>query len=487
MGMFSTISRPGVRGRRSRPLRVAFEHLAAGYPVTIDRYCSDTRDDRQSIMLLSCAAWAAERGADVEVIWEPESRGRGAAADVVFIVLFSVAAYALKNAIEAYRAQTDGCIVVCGPHAVSFPDHCYRAGADAIVKKCDQALFLQILDDVSQSRLQRSYATTRSIDRLPRYSEFQARGFIPTQGFRNALSSTGCPYTCSFCTDAETNFATIDASDVVADLAACDEKLIVFNDPLFGLGEHGKAIMHGLSGLQDRYAMGFTTSSALRQPDMRRLFTDAGFVLLEVGLENIHTDYAKNRRSDLIDICAQCPFFIIVNYIYGLNARDFEQETTSYLVELTEKCPNVLPMVFVPFSLPETGLHQNHVAQGRIFDPSYLCIGNEILSMRLPVQMTPAEYYHRLDALNERLYVDHNARMREWALAHPGIRPDRRDVLLDIVRRQGHEEDTASAWSAAISRAAPDDFRPFAQDVLGAAVPDFAGYDLAWKTASEEI
>jgi hypothetical protein len=470
---------PAKHDRRPRAQRIAFEQLGAQYPVTIDRYCSDGRDDRQSIMMLSCAAWAARRGADVEVIWEPESRRRGKGADVVFIVLFSVAAYALKNAIEAYRAQADGYVIVCGPHAISFPEHCHRAGADAVVGRCDEALFLEILADAGTARLRRCYATERPIVRLPHYSEFQKLGFVPEQGFRNALASTGCPYTCSFCTDADSHFATIDAEEVVADIAACEEKLIVFNDPLFGLGTHGKAVMQGLGRLGDRHSMAFTTSSALRQPDMRALFASAGFVLLEVGLENLHTPYAKNRKSDIIEICSQCPFIIIVNYIYGLHAKDFEAATTSYLAELTEQCPNVLPMVFVPFSLPETRLHEQHLKDGRIFDPSYLCVGNEILSMRLPVEMTPAQYYHKLDALNQRLYDGHNARMGHWVAGHPGIPDHRRQVMLDMVRRQAREEDMATTWSETISRLAPDEYAPFADKVLAEAVPDFASYDLA--------
>jgi radical SAM superfamily enzyme YgiQ (UPF0313 family) len=465
--------------RRRRALRIAFENVSPQYPVPIDRYCSDTREDRQSIMLLSCAAWAAERGAEVQVIWEPESRGHAKDVDAVFIVLFSVAAYALKNAIEAHRALADAYVIVCGPHAVSFPEHCHRAGADAVVGRCDQALFLEILNDVENARLRRRYATERPIARLPRYADFQALGFVPEQGFRSALASTGCPYTCSFCSDADSRFATIDAAEVVADIASCEEKLIVFNDPLFGLGTNGKAIMHGLSRLGDRHCMAFTTSSVLRQPDLRDLFADAGFVLLEIGLENLNAPYAKNRRSDIIEICSQSPFIVIVNYIYGLHPKDFGQETESYLAELTEKCPNVLPMVFVPFSLPETQLHQEHVKGERIFDPSYLCIGNEILSMRLPVNMTPAQYYDRLSALNQRLYEDHNARMGNWVAEHPRIPDRRKQVLLDVVRRQAREEEMQSAWFETVSRLAPDDYVPFAQTVLAETVPDFAGYDLA--------
>jgi hypothetical protein len=99
--------------------------------------------------------------------------------------------------------------------------------------------------------------------------------------------------------------------------------------------------------------------------------------------------------------------------------------------------------------------------------------------MRLPVNMTPAQYYDRLSALNQRIYEDHNARMGNWVAEHPRIPDRRKQVLLDVVRRQAREEEMQSAWFETVSRLAPDDYVPFAQTVLAETVPDFAGYDLA--------
>src|SRR5229473_2655496 len=106
--------------------RVAFQQLATEYPVMVDRYCSDDgREDRQSVMMMSCAVWAREEGFDVDLFWDvdPEIELKGLKA--VFITLFSVAAYRLKHTIDRYKSEADCRVIVCGPHAISFPDHCY--------------------------------------------------------------------------------------------------------------------------------------------------------------------------------------------------------------------------------------------------------------------------------------------------------------------------------------------------------------------------
>src|ERR1700730_16988902 len=125
--------------------RIAFVQIAPEYYVSIDRYCSDDgREDRQNLMLLSCAVWAVDAGCEVEVSWEAGMDLDPARFDAVFVVLFSVAGYRLQSVVSRFRAH--GCAaIVCGPHAVSFPEHCHAVGAAATVGRCDQELFLGIV------------------------------------------------------------------------------------------------------------------------------------------------------------------------------------------------------------------------------------------------------------------------------------------------------------------------------------------------------
>jgi hypothetical protein len=244
------------------------------------------------------------------------------------------------------------------------------------------------------------------------------------------------------------------------------------------VGRQGSAILQGLARLPDRYFMAFTTSSLLRTPAFRQQLYDARFLMVEVGLENLHSTFAKNQRVDFIEAFSQCDLLVLVNYIYGLNSKDFDDSTADMLQEIAERCPNVLPMVFVPFSLPETALHAEHLQAQRIFDPSPLCIGNEILSMRLEGVGSPAEYYEKLDALNARLYDGHAERLRRWIVQHPRFDERRREMMLHLLERHEREADRATRWSELLSGCAPDTWRPFATDVMARAVPDFGRYDL---------
>ncbi|HEY0021487.1 MAG TPA: hypothetical protein VGB24_01200 [Longimicrobium sp.] len=459
-------------------MRIHFEQLTAEYPVANVRYCSDGRDDRQNVMMMACATWAAEAGHEVSVHWDPPG-SRAPGAELVFLVLFSVAAYRLQTAIRQARERADCRVVVCGPHAVSFPGHCLRAGADAVVGRCNRDLLLRMVADAAAGALQPRYETDVPVDRFPHHARFRELGFIPGQGFMNALASTGCPYTCAFCSDATTRYDAQEPGEVVRNVAGGGEPLVVFNDPTLGVGRAGRELLQGLAGLEDRHFISFTTSSMLRDAGFRRALGNAGWVMAEVGIENVNSPFAKNRGADFAAIFSDCDFLVVANYIYGYDPRDFSDETFLFLSDLSARCPNVIPSVFVPFSLPETELHQRNLAEGRVFDPSYLCIGNEILSVRAPGMESPRAYYERLCDVNDRLYEGLSERLRGWAATHPGLPDGRREVLMQMLARQEREGERFDRWVGAIADAAPERFEPFAEEVLRAAVPGFDAGALA--------
>lgn len=459
-------------------MRIRFEQIGPEYPVANVRFCSDTRDDRQNVMMMACATWAVEAGHEAEVLWDPRELETDRV-DLVFFALFSVAAYRLKATIDSIRARHNCKVVVCGPHAVSFPAHCIRAGADAVVGRCSRPLFLGILNDAERGELRQQYNTAEPIQAFPDHARFRELGFIPEQGFMNALASTGCPYTCAFCSDAETAYAVQTPAAVAQNVATGGEPLVIFNDPTLGLGPAGRELLSSLARIDGRYFISFTTSSMLRHAEFRRALSAANWVMVEVGIENVNTPFAKNRGSDFASVFADCDFLIVANYIYGYDQRDFSPATSAFLRDLVDRCPNVIPSVFVPFSLPETPLYAQHVSGNRIFDDSYMCIGNEILSMRVPGVASPHAYYERLLELNEQLYEGQVERIRGWIDRHSRIDDRRKQVLSDLLRRHEREGDVFDEWVERVTETAPGDFRPFASEVLQSAVPGFERYDLA--------
>jgi hypothetical protein len=460
-------------------MRVVFEQLVAEYPIFSERYCSDQRDDRQNLMMMASAAWAIEAGAQVELHWDREQGAHTAGADAVFLVLFSVAAYQLKCVIDDYRSRSDCRVFVCGPHARSFPDHCYRAGADVVVGLCDQQLFLEMLDDVKRGEVRQHYETARPIARFPSHARLRELELVPEQGFMNVLASTGCPYRCEFCSDAATPYSPLAPADVVQSIATSGEPLVIFNDPTLGIGKGGTEVLEGLAALGDRHFMAFTTSVMLRRPRFRSLLSEAGCLLVEVGIENVNSPFNKNRNTDFASLLVECDFLVLANYIYGYDVRDFSEATEGFLADLVRRCPNVLPMVFVPFSLPEAPLHRSHLDGQRVFDESYLCIGNDILSLRTPGVVSPKAYYARLGDVRARLHDGLTDRARAWVNDHPRLPASRKQVMSTVLDRYDRDGCRFDEWSSRVVKAAPERFAPFAGEVLASAIPHFARYDLA--------
>jgi hypothetical protein len=460
--------------------KIAFLQIFPEHYVTIDRYFSeDGREDRQNLMMMSCAVWAIEEGFDVQLVRDDETRIDTDGLDAVFIVLFSVAAYRLKHVIDRFRSLPNCRVIVCGPHAVSFPEHCYRAGADTAVGRCNRGLFIEILDGIRTDSLRSSYTTDKPLASFPYQSRFRELGLAPQQNFMNVMSSTGCPYTCEFCTDAAVKYAAVGASEVFDNIRSSDEQFVIFNDPTFGVGREGRALLGQLSGLRERYFAAFTTSSMLRDAEFREQLTEAGFVLVEVGVENINSKFSKNKNVDFIETFSRCDFLILVNYIWGYDSQDAEDATLLFLDELTRACPNIFLMLFAPFSLPETPQHQNLVRDAKIFDPTYLCIGNEIPSIRIAGAASPRDYCEKMLQLNQKLQNGHVERMREWIQNNPRIDRSRKQVMQTMVDRHLAAAVLRDEWAEHILTAAPDSYDSFSQHVMERAIPGFARYDLA--------
>ena len=143
-------------------------------------------------------------------------------ADVVFIGSYtqsSALAYALATALKQRGALT----VIGGPHARSFPTDCARF-FDIVVKDCDRNL----VDDILRRRFDPPAIVTsgRALKEFPsieeRMPEIRVAAFHRGRQVLTSvvpmLSSIGCPYTCGFCVDWNSQYVTLPAEQLHADL-----------------------------------------------------------------------------------------------------------------------------------------------------------------------------------------------------------------------------------------------------------------------------
>jgi hypothetical protein len=163
--------------------------------------------------------------------------------DVLFISCYtqsSSLAYAISSIFRRPRTLT----VIGGPHARSFPTDCARF-FDLVVKDCDRKLVEDILRDRHDMRGMVSGAAPLTQfptieERLP---ELSARPFIAT-ALRRPVSRrcsqvSAAQYTCGFCVDWSSRYATPSEEQLEEDLAYLSSHypmmLIAFHDPNFGL------------------------------------------------------------------------------------------------------------------------------------------------------------------------------------------------------------------------------------------------------------
>lgn len=163
--------------------------------------------------------------------------------DVIFIAAYtqnSALAYALSQAFKKRRTLT----VLGGPHAMSFPTDSSRF-FDIVVEECDRALIDDILHRrfdppaiVSTNCKLQAFPTIQ--ERMPeiRIASFH-RGRPVVTSIVPMLASVGCPYSCNFCVDWNTDYAPLPLNRLRTDLEYLSLNfpglIIVYHDPNFAI------------------------------------------------------------------------------------------------------------------------------------------------------------------------------------------------------------------------------------------------------------
>ncbi len=206
------------------------------------------RANNTSIMAQVVAIWCEELGHDVSMGFYdgPEVMAGGISddVDVVFINVYSHTAqlgYALSNYYRAKGAVT----VIGGPHARSYPEDAAKY-FDYVVGFCDKELIRDLLQDGERQRPQGQFLSTgRQPPQLPGVEQrwpFMQPIMAKAKIMKAipVIGSLGCPYTCSFCTDALVPYQTLDYEALKEDLVfilknKLPRTIVAWHDPNFGV------------------------------------------------------------------------------------------------------------------------------------------------------------------------------------------------------------------------------------------------------------
>jgi len=407
-----------------------------------------------SIMPQVVAVWCEEHGHDVTFVcftgYERLSDELPDDVDLVFIGAFTEAAqlaYALSRLFQLRGAVT----VIGGPHARCYPEDAQQY-FDYVLGFTTKSVVRDVLADCSPHRpMGIRIAAARQPAELPGVEERWP--FIePT--LRKApiikvvpmIGSLGCPYTCSFCIDAEIPYQPLEFDLLKSDLRFLLTKqkrpMVGWHDPNFGVrfNDYTDAIAEAVPPNRVDF-IGESSLSLLSEPHAKRL-KEVGFKAILPGIESWFGLGDKSRTgsrqgldkvrqvAEQVNMILRYIPYVQTNFVLGLDC-DAGPEP----FELTKCFVNLAPGAFPAYSLltafgRAAPLNLEYQRQGRVLPHPFPLLNNHSAMNVIPLHYSWTNFYDHLIGLTAYSY-SWRAIARRYR-ANTGIIPSMANVVRAI-------------------------------------------------------
>jgi hypothetical protein len=323
-----------------------------------------------SIMPQALAVWCEQAGHDVTFVCFTGSEDLleelPKDTDVFFVGAFTHAAqlaYALSGVMRSRGAVT----VLGGPHARAYPADAARY-FDYVLGFTDRTLISELLSDCTAQRPRGVLlGAKKQPAQLPGVKErwkFIAPTIAkaPTVKIIPMIGSLGCPYTCSFCIDAEVDYQPLCHDQIQEDLRFLLGTLkyprVGWHDPNFGV--RFDETMNAIEQAVPPGRMDFAAESSLSllsEPHLQRLQRN-GFKAILPGIESWYSLGAKSKTgrnvglekvrqvSDHVNTILRYIPYVQTNFVLGL-----DEDMGAEPFELTKLFIDRTPGAFPAYSL----------------------------------------------------------------------------------------------------------------------------------------
>lgn len=378
-----------------------------------------------SLMPPIVAAWCEQAGHTVDFFvytgFEDLQAALPASPDLVFISSFTRSAQLAYAVSELYRRR--GAVTALGgPHARCYPDDAVKY-FDYVFGFTDRALVLDVLKDCAPHRpvgVQASAAGHPT--ELPllaeRWKFIEATvAKAPLLKLVPMAASLGCPYTCSFCIDADVAYRPLAYDRLRDDLrflrAKMKRPVVGWHDPNFGVrfDELMDAIEDAVPpGSVEQIAE--SSLSLLAEPRLKRLKKN-GFKAILPGIESWYEMGDKSRTgrdigeqkvrrvADHVNLIARYIPYIQVNFVLGLDS-DAGAEPFELTKRFLDRCPVAFPAYSLLTAFGQAApLNLTLQREGRVLPfPFHFLDNNHAMNVR-PKHYAWPEFYDRLIDLSK--------------------------------------------------------------------------------------
>lgn len=389
-----------------KKLRIGIVDLVARGP-TRALFARVMNANLASIMPQVLGVWCRQAGHEVSFLcytgFENLESALPADVDLVFIGCFTEAAhvaYALSNLYRSRGAVT----ALGGPHARCYPDDARRY-FDYVLGFTDRAALASVLEDCSPQRpvglhISASQQPTNLPGVRERWPFIEATlTKAPFLHIVPMLGSLGCPYTCSFCIDADIPYQPFDFTILKEDLRFLLKKYrrphVAWHDPNFGVRFDG--YMDAIEEAVPPDRIDFIAESSLSlltEPHLKRLRHN-GFKALLPGIESWNDMGNKSKTglkrgldkvehvAEHVKLILRYVPYIQTNFVLGLDSDEGSEP-----FELTKRFLDLAPGAFPGFSLlsafgAASRLNLEYQKAGRVMDfPFHFLNNNQAMNVR---------------------------------------------------------------------------------------------------------
>ncbi len=323
-----------------------------------------------SIMPQAIGVWCRQLGHEVTLVcytgFEELLDELPPSLDLLFIGAFTEAAHTAYSLSGLFRAR--GTITVLGgPHARCYPEDALRY-FDYVLGFTDPETLRDVLLDCAQHRPVGVHISAKrqplALPGVRERWEFIEPTLRKTPFLKMVpmLGSLGCPYTCSFCIDAEVPYQPMDFGVLREDLkfllSRFRRPLVAWHDPNFGVRfDEYLDMIEAAAPPGSIHFAAESSLSLLSEPHLKRLKHN-GFQAVLPGVESwfdlggksktgaLHGIGKVRQVSDHVNLILRYIPYVQTNFVLGLDSDEGDEP-----FELTKRFIDLTPGAFPGYSL----------------------------------------------------------------------------------------------------------------------------------------
>ena len=226
-------------------------------------------------------------------------------------------------------------VILGGLHASALPEEALKH-ADAVVIGEAEGVWLSLIEDFRNHRLQKIYDGTKQLPDMakipiPRRDLMKSNSIIKIQ---TVQATRGCPFSCEFCsvtTFFGNTYRYRNIEEVIKDVKSTTSKIILFLDEnIIGNRRYAEELFTELIPLKKKW-IGQTTLSIANNDSLMKLAAKSGCFGLLIGFESLSGTYLKklgkinNREKfykEQIDKIHKHGITVDASIIFGFDTDD---------------------------------------------------------------------------------------------------------------------------------------------------------------------